>query len=372
MGKKITIKKSSSADSAPKKVTKKTKTSESEEESAPQGLTAGASMGSLSLPGLTAEELEGAEEKPKKSKRAKAEEEEDPNAPRAEDGRLIKEIITVGGDDDDKEDLDEDDDSHTQEELDKMKKWWLEEPFRSLLDPNLAGTVQFSKYDLSKLINEFTDNMLKEDLIDFRISGIAINSSAKMYHWKITDVIKEEEVIEQKKEQERMRREIPKAISQPMREGRKLASADDLFAAMRIAIIDTMRKREVLRRRREKMEEKKEKKVQVRAKGKLPAEILKHITGSEETVEQRLNKWHQKIKEMVRLEERKDETISFEELRKVIWAADGEEYGKKIQYIQAFESLMFLASLNKIRLEQLHQRDPINITVTDKTPVDLR
>jgi hypothetical protein len=368
MGKKITIKKSKPEEE--KKATKaKAKKSKAAEAEVEEESAVPAEIVPVDSEAPSADV--GTEEGEAKPKRKRVVEEEDPNAPRDEQGRIIREVITVGDDEDeDKDEITEDED-HTEEELEKMKKWWLEEPFRSLLDPELVRKTDFIKYDLSDLINDFTQKMLKEELVDFRISGLAINSSAKMYHWKITDVIKEEEKIEEAKVKERMKREVPKAIAQPLREGRKLASSEELFSAMRRAIIETMQKREKLRITRIKKEEKKEVKVQTKAKGRLPAEILKHITGSEETIEQRLNRWHQKIKELIRLENRTDEIISFEDLKKVIWASDMEEYGKRLQYIQAFEALMFLASLNKVHLEQLRQRDPIQIQLIDKTIVDL-
>jgi chromatin segregation and condensation protein Rec8/ScpA/Scc1 (kleisin family) len=280
----------------------------------------------------------------------------------------IKEIISVGDDLDDE--IDED--AENEAELQKIKKWWLEEPWRSLLDPEMGKTVDFRKFDLSSLIEDFVQKMLKEELIDFRISGLAIYSSAVYYHKKIADVITEEEKIEVEKERERMRREVPKAISQPLGTSRKLATSDELFSAMRRAILETMQNREKLRIKREKREAKKTTKVMVKGRGKLPAEILKHITGSEETIEARLNRWHQKIKEIVRVESPKDETISIEYIKHMLYDNIESDFEKKAEYIRTFEALLFLMSLNKVMLSQRTMKSPISIKLIDKTKLDLK
>ena len=276
---------------------------------------------------------------------------------------VIREIITVGVE---LEENLEDDLSP----IEKSGKWWIEEPWRSLLDPDLASNVDLAKFDISSLIEQFVDKMLTEELIDFRISGLAIYSSAKFYHRKITSVIAEEEHIQREEERARLRREIPKAISQPLRESRKIATADELFGAMRRAIIETMQKREKLRLRRERNKAKREKQIKLRGKGKLPAEILKHITGSELTIEERLQKTHQKIKEITRMN-KDGQTFSIELMKKMIYDKDGAILEKKVNYIQLFEELLFLTSLNKLRMKQETMRTPIEITLIDKTSINL-
>ena len=80
---------------------------------------------------------------------------------------VIKEIITVGAE------IEENSDIGDAEALEKSGKWWIEEPWRSLLDPDLASNVDMAKFDISSLIEQFIDKMLAEELIDFRISGSA-------------------------------------------------------------------------------------------------------------------------------------------------------------------------------------------------------
>jgi len=281
-----------------------------------------------------------------------------------EEEPVIKEIVTVGAEIEDNSDI-----SDT-EALEKSGKWWIEEPWRSLLDPDLASNVDMAKFDISTLIEQFIDKMLAEDLIDFRISGLAIYSSAKFYHRKITSVIAEEEHIQREELRARLRREIPRAINQPLRESRKIATSDELFGAMRRAIIETMQKREKLRIRRERKLAKREKQVRIRGKGRLPAEILKHITGSELTIEQRLQKTHQKIKEIIRMN-KDGQTFSVELLKKMIYEEDNALLKKKVNYIQLFEELLFLASLNKVVMGQKTMRSPIEVTLVDKTSINL-
>ncbi|MHA1702005.1 MAG: hypothetical protein ACTSWK_07045, partial [Promethearchaeota archaeon] len=293
--------------------------------------------------------------KKKKSKKKVKKEEVEPE---------IKEIVTVGVELEDNSEIDE------AEVLEKSGKWWIEEPWRSLLDPDLASNVDLAKFDISTLIEQFIDKMLAEDLIDFRISGLAIYSSAKFYHRKITSVIAEEEHIQREELRARLRREIPRAINQPLRESRKIATSDELFGAMRRAIIETMQKREKLRIRRERKLAKREKQVRIRGKGRLPAEILKHITGSELTIEQRLQKTHQKIKEIIRMN-KDGQTFSVELLKKMIYEEDNALLKKKVNYIQLFEELLFLASLNKVVMGQKTMRSPIEVTLVDKTSINL-
>jgi len=291
----------------------------------------------------------------KKSKKKVKKEEEEP---------VIKEIVTVGADLEDNSEISE------TEVLEKSGKWWIEEPWRSLLDPDLANNVDLAKFDISSLIEQFIDKMLAEDLIDFRISGLAIYSSAKFYHRKITSVIAEEEHIQREEARARLRREIPRAIAQPLRESRKIATSDELFGAMRRAIIETMQKREKLRIRRERKLAKREKQIRIRGKGRLPAEILKHITGSELTIEQRLQKTHQKIKEIIRMN-KDGQTFSVELMKKMIYQGDTALLKKKVNYIQLFEELLFLASLNKVVMGQKTMRSPIEVTLVDKTNINL-
>ena len=74
-------------------------------------------------------------------------------------------------------------------------KFWQKPEYRVLLDVELAKDSKVAFYDLSGLVDTFFKNMLKEDLINYKISGIALKSAAQLHHYKISSVIKEEEMI---------------------------------------------------------------------------------------------------------------------------------------------------------------------------------
>lgn len=351
-------KKSSRKSTSPKKSTRKKsspKTSRKKSTSAKKSTTSKQKTISATSPA----------EKPKKTKKSKKSKKSSPK-PEGQTEPKIKEVISVGVDLEEEQPTEEE-----LEELTKIKKWWLEEPYRSLLDPDLAKTVDFTKFDLSSLIEDFISKMVEEDLIDFRISGLAIYSSAQLYHSKITGVIKQEEEIQKAEMRERIRRQVPKAIAQPLREARKIATSEELFGAMRRAIIETMQKREKLRIRREQQIAKREKEVKKKGKGRLPAEILKHITGSEETIEERLKRRHRQLVEIVRMENPPDRTVSMNYFKNMIYNDDSIKLlEKKVKYIQTFEEMLFLASLSKIILHQEDEDAPLMIKLVDQTSIE--
>ena len=199
-------------------------------------------------------------------------------------------------------------------------KFWQKPPFSTLLNVELAKESDVAFYDLASLVEKFFDKMLHEDLINFKVSGIALKTSASLHHHKISSVIKEEEQIQKKEKLEEMRqrtrRKIPKTLSQPIKPKLKMTSQDDLFDAMRAAIIDTMQKKEKLKRRRLKREEKKRRRRQEKSKAKLPKEILKHITGDEQTVEELHESWYNRIRATLGLEN--NDFTSFEDMMKLV------------------------------------------------------
>src|SRR5271157_103322 len=230
------------------------------------------------------------------------------------------------------------------------KKFWMIDPWRSLLDPNLAKEADILKYDLSKLIRDFFDLMLKEELIDFRISGIATYSAARMHHWKILETIKEEEKEEEKRQRERLERQVPKAIAQPLREARKIATVDDLVGAMRRAIIETMQKREKLRLRRVVREQKRTDRREVRLKGQLPKELLRTLLGKGETAEEMIQSYYEKIKAAASLNS--EGMASFFDLCNVIKEESTSTFEERFKMIKLFMSMCFLGTSNNIFMEQ--------------------
>ena len=96
-------------------------------------------------------------------------------------------------------------------------------------------------------------------------------------------------------------RTIPKALPQPIQPKMQIATKEELFDAMRAAIIETMQNKEKLKRRRMRREEEKQKKMQMKSKAKLPKELLKHITGKEQSIEELHESWFNRIKATIEI-----------------------------------------------------------------------
>jgi len=226
------------------------------------------------------------------------------------------------------------------------KKFWQKPEFRVLLDTELAKESKTAFYDLSNLVDQFFSNMLKEDLINYKIAGIALKSAASLHHYKISSIIKEEVQIQKQEElkqfRERHSRTITKALPQPITPKMQIATKDELFDAMRAAIIETMQKKEKLKRRRERRDEIKNQKRQVRSKAKLPKEILKHISGKEQTVGELHESWLKRIKATTNLENTKETT--FFELMQLVKSDEKSSIGRRFALVRMFLSLLFLST----------------------------
>lgn len=239
------------------------------------------------------------------------------------------------------------------------KKFWQEDPWRALLDPTLVKDSKMLQSDLAALVREFFRKMLEEEIVDFRIAGMAIHSAAKMHHWKILDVIKEEEKIEIQRQRERTKRQIPKTLPQPLRETRKVATIEDLVGAMRRAIIETMQKREKLRRRREAREARLRALKKTRAKGQLPKELLKHLTGKKMTIEEVIETWYERIRTSVELSPKKETTTR--ELKDLIELEASTPLERRFHFVRMFLALCFLGTRGRIKLFQPNDFEDISI-----------
>ncbi|MHA1670904.1 MAG: hypothetical protein ACTSV5_10040 [Promethearchaeota archaeon] len=237
---------------------------------------------------------------------------------------------------------------------DKLElKFWQKPPYSSLLDPELAKDSNVAFYDLSSLVDKFFTNMLSEDLINYKISGIALKTSALLHHYKISSIIRQEEDIQKKEELElfrqKHRRTIPKTLLQPIQPKMLISTKDELFDAMRSAIIETMQNKEKLKRRRERRDELKNQRVMIRSKAQLPKELLKHISGREQSVEELHDSWYNRIKAKIEFDS--NET-SFYEMAKIIVNEEENEIGRKFAFVRLFLALMFLSTGNKLQLSQ--------------------
>jgi len=232
-------------------------------------------------------------------------------------------------------------------------KFWQKPPFSSLLDPEVAKESNVAFYDLAALVDKFFNNMLHEDLINYKIAGIALKTSAVLHHYKISSIIREEEQIQKKEElaqfREKHGRTIPKSLPQPIQPKMLISTKDELFDAMRSAIIETMQKKEKLKRRRMRRDELKEQRIQKKSKAQLPKELLKHISGKEQTVEELHNAWFNRIKAKIKLD---DKETSFYDMAKIINIEEESDIGKKFAFVRMFLALMFLSTGNKLELFQ--------------------
>jgi hypothetical protein len=237
-------------------------------------------------------------------------------------------------------------------EIIDSKFWQKNDYFRSLLDPDVINKIDFSKYDLAKLLQEFFAEMFKEEYIDFKISGIAVHSAAKIYRHKITQVLEQQEMEEEELKKEALRRNIPNTISQPLRAGRAIATQEDFMLSMRSAIIDVMRKREKQQQRIAKQKISGEVPVEdvkkIRMKKMLPESIRKALLGKER-IEDTLQRWFEIIHEKVK--QSPDKEISyFQDLKPLVERKD--RYGFRFEQARLFLSLMFLRNRDKIDVKQ--------------------
>lgn len=244
-------------------------------------------------------------------------------------------------------------------------KFWHKPPYSTLLNIELAKDSDVAFYDLSQLVDKFFNKMLRENFINYKISGIALKTSASLHRHKISSVIKQEEEIQKQEKIEEMRkrtrRKIPKTISQPVKPKMKMTSKDELYDAMRAAIIETMQKKEKLKRRRLKREQEKKKRKEEKSKASLPKELLKHISGREQTVEELHDSWFNKIRTKIKLED-KDKT-SFFKLINLINEEEENLLGRKYEFVRMFLALMFLSTNNRVKLNQDQEFKDINITL---------
>jgi chromatin segregation and condensation protein Rec8/ScpA/Scc1 (kleisin family) len=258
------------------------------------------------------------------------------------------------------------------------KFWQKNDYFRSLLDPEIIKKLDLTTYDLAKLLNEFFNEMFKGDYIDFKVSGIAVHSAAKIYRWKILEVLEQQEKEEEERKKEMLRRNIPNTISQPLRPGRQIATQEDFMASMRSAIIDVMRRREKQARRATKDQANQpsadEDAKKARLKKRLPEEIMKAIFGKER-VEDTFQKWL----EIMHIKYKQNKEVSYfndlkpllkdkysTDLARVIDPESPTALGIKTQYkfdlARLFMSMMFLRNRDKIDLAQADELQDILVT----------
>ena len=101
-------------------------------------------------------------------------------------------------------------------------------------------------------------------------------------------------------------------------------------------------------RRLRKLEEQ-NKRVLMRSKAQLPRELLKHISGKEQTVEELHESWFNRVKAKVEFDNKE---TTFFELAEIIKNEEQSPIGRKFAFVRLFLALMFLSTGNKINLSQ--------------------
>ena len=233
-----------------------------------------------------------------------------------------------------------------------QKFWQKNDYFRSLLDPDVIDKLDFAKYDLAKLLSEFFTEMFKEEYIDFKVSGIAVHSAAKIYRYKITQVLEQQEKEEEERKKEMLRRNIPSTISQPLRAGRAIATQEDFLTSMRSAIIEVMRRREKQAQKLAKQKTSGEvvdaDAKKIRMKKSLPESIRKALLGKER-IEDTFQRWLEIIYEKIK--QSPDKQVSyFHDLKPLVERKD--RYGFRFGQARLFLSLMFLRTRDKVDVIQ--------------------
>ncbi|MHA1700006.1 MAG: hypothetical protein ACTSWN_14290 [Promethearchaeota archaeon] len=230
-----------------------------------------------------------------------------------------------------------------------IKFWQQDETFRTLFDPDVIKSLDVKNIDLEKILNDFFSKMFKQKFIDFKVSGIAVHSAAKIYRRKIQEVLESQQKIEEARKREALKRQIPTALSQPLRGGIKIATQDEFIASMRRAIIEVMRKREKQQKRLMRKRSQEIKSIRkTKTKKRLPEGIRKAILGKER-IEDTFDRWYSIIRSKAR--KSPDGLVSFiNDLKPEI--KTNNKYSYRFQYARLFMSLMFLRTRGKIDVMQ--------------------
>jgi len=101
-----------------------------------------------------------------------------------------------------------------------------------------------------------------------------------------------------------------------------------------------------MRMRRDEM---KNQKLQMRSKAQLPKELLKHISGREQTVQELNDSWFNRIKATINLNNKE---TSFFDMLDIIKNEEKGTIGRRFALVRMFLALMFLSNGSKLTLVQ--------------------
>jgi len=101
----------------------------------------------------------------------------------------------------------------------------------------------------------------------------------------------------------------------------------------------------------------------MKSKAQLPKELLKHISGREQTVGELHESWYNRIKGIINLDNKE---TSFYDLTNIIKDEEQTSIGRKFALVKMFLALMFLSTGNKLSLTQNDDFQDISVNIGKK------
>ena len=89
---------------------------------------------------------------------------------------------------------------------------------------------------------------------------------------------------------------------------------------------------------------------------------MKHILGKNQTAEELLQKWFEKIKAKIKLSDRKYTTYE-EMIQEVIEIEEKDSYGQKLKSVEMFIAMLFLSTGGKLIMTQEDDFEDIKIEI---------
>jgi len=222
-------------------------------------------------------------------------------------------------------------------EEDSDRPFYFHPPWNILFDPQMLERINPWRIDLSFLLLSFLEEMEKRDIIDFRASGIALDSSATVYLMKSRLLLKLEEppppVREPSPEY------VPPPLILPLRYELTTTTIQNLLEALEDAL-----KTENLFR------------IKMPPRSELllaPQDVVPPINIYLMEMEEQMKRLLQKIKSLIE----EGEIVTFSKIVSGL---------KKLEKIRNFIILLFLAHRKKVSLWQKEDSEEIFITLGEE------
>jgi len=221
---------------------------------------------------------------------------------------------------------------------DSDRPFYFHPPWNILFDPQMLEKIDPWKINLSFILLSFLEEMEKRAVIDFRASGIALDSSATVYLMKSKLLLKLEEPPQPPPEPKSDY--VPPPLILPLRYELTTTTIKNLLEALEDAL-----KTENLF------------KLKVPTRGELllaPQEVVPTISVYLMEMEEQMERLLQRIKAFIK----EGKIVTFSKIIKGL---------EKIEQIRNFIILLFLAHRKKISLWQKEDTDEIFITLGEDT-----